>query len=749
MNLTNRLGSSTAGAPGFGFAVPAPSRRVARLATAAFLVVVLFIAAGAAGLGLYASSHTGRIYEGIDVAGIDLGGLTPEQARAELEDRFAAYAAMPLTLSSGDHTFQLTPAEAGARLDSAATVDAAMAWGRQGSLWDQSRDWTKALLRGVAIAPVIALDPHEVQSSLAAFAPKVVKPAIDATLTFDQGGQPSVVPDITGVRLDYVATTESLAQRIADFANDPVPLVTHDDPAAISASSLSTTLPAVAAAVDEPLMITAGDASWHVPVDALQPLFGLDPATSHLTVDSRPIRTLVENLATDVNHDAVDAGITVDDNGHLAVVPAANATAVDVDASVAAIANGLLHGDDQVALVVKETPPQIVDDMAAAAVKRGEALMTPGIALTWRGGQGMLDRGDLLRALTINSQPGKKEPFVFGLDPNQVWNSLSRYATDFDIPVQDARWRIIDGKIQLAVPESKGRALNLETGVASVMAAFLDHQSQVELDVRTIMPHWTAKDGAAITLGNAVLGEGATYYGDSSDARRNNIEVASSYLSGWLVPPGGVFSYAETVGQITEDSGFVTGLGIVDDGNGGFTTAPVVGGGICQVSTTLFQAVFWSGLPVLERHQHPYYLRNYGEAVTGLPGLDAMVNIEPDWRVDLRFQNTTGYWMAVILVPDGTTLYARIVGTDPGWDVVVPDPTISNQVHPDETMRYEESPELPLGQEKIVESAQDGFDVRIDRTVKKGDQVILQDSFSSSFAPSHNTTLRGTGTESQ
>ena len=128
----------------------------------------------------------------------------------------------------------------------------------------------------------------------------------------------------------------------------------------------------------------------------------------------------MENLATDVNHDAVDAGITVDDNGHLAVVPAVNATAVDVDASVAAITNGLLHGDDQVALVVKETPPQIVDDMAAAAVKRGEALMTPGIALTWQGGEGMLDRGDLLRALTIHSQPGKEEPFVFGLDPDLV-----------------------------------------------------------------------------------------------------------------------------------------------------------------------------------------------------------------------------------------------------------------------------------------------------------------------------------------
>jgi vancomycin resistance protein YoaR len=212
------------------------------------------------------------------------------------------------------------------------------------------------------------------------------------------------------------------------------------------------------------------------------------------------------------------------------------------------------------------------------------------------------------------------------------------------------------------------------------------------------------------------------------------------------VPPDGIFSYADSVGLITEERGFMTGLGIIDNGNGGFTTAPVVGGGICQVSTTLFQAAFWAGLPFEERHQHPYYLSTYGEAVTGLPGLDAMVNIEPDWTIDLKFRNTTDHWIAVVLVPDGAMVYARIVGTDPGWEVVVPAPTIENEVQaPTETL-YTESPELPLGQERVVEVAQGGFDVRIDRTVRDGGEVILQDAIFSSFNPSRNTIMRGTGT---
>ena len=523
-------------------------------------------------------------------------------------------------------------------------------------------------------------------------------------------------------------------------------MVTQDDPADVTAASLAPNLPEADAAVDAPLILSFDDSVWHIPPDNLRPLLGVDPATSNLRVDRRPLHTLVAGLANEIDRDAVDAGITVDDNGRLAVVPAITAARVDVDASVVAIAEGLLAGKDEIALVVDETPAEISDAMAAAAVERGEDLIDPGITLTWDGGEGLLDRGDLLRALTIRSQSGADEPFIFGLDPDLVRESLERYALDFDIPVQDARWRITDGKIQLAVPESKGRELDLDRGVASVTTAFLDQETEVQLGVRTLMPRWTGKDGSAITLGDDILGEGGTWYGDSSDARRQNVELASSYLSGWLVPPDGVFSYADSVGLITEENGFITGLGIVDDGRGGFTTAPVVGGGICQVSTTLFQAAFWAGLPILERHQHPYYLRTYGEAVSGLPGLDAMVNIEPDWRLDLKFKNTTGRWIAVVLIPDGAMVNARIVGTNPGWEVVVPEPTIENEVEAPEQMIYTESPELPLGQERVVESAQDGFDVRIDRTVLDGGKVILQDAVFSSFAPSRNTTLRGTGT---
>jgi vancomycin resistance protein YoaR len=121
-----------------------------------------------------------------------------------------------------------------------------------------------------------------------------------------------------------------------------------------------------------------------------------------------------------------------------------------------------------------------------------------------------------------------------------------------------------------------------------------------------------------------------------------------------------------------------------------------------------------------------------------------MVNIEPDWALDLKFRNTTGKWLAVILTADGETVGAKIVGTDPGWEVEVDQPAITNIVRASSDMNYTDSPELEPGQTLLVESAEDGFDVSITRRVRDGGEVILEDTTSSSFSPSRNLTLRGT-----
>jgi len=745
MSATARIGDATESWLSSRRQPSIASRMLTRWLTGALAVIALFLAAGALGLGLYASAHADRIYEGVTIGRVPVGGLSRDAARAKIEADFARYAESPLTLTAGEQTFPLTPAAAGARLDSDASVAAAFDVGRGGSLWARSRTWARDLLHGSRVEPLVTVDPVTAEQQLRTIAPEIVRAPVDASIAMTAEAQPALIADVPGVAFSLGATQARLINQITRLDSSPIAVVVRESPAAVPASALAPRLDRARAAVSGALVLSTTEGIWHVPARDLTRIVAVDPTTTDLRVDRQSLETLVAGLAAEIDRPAVDAAITVDANGYLAPVAGQAMAAVDVAATVAAIDSALRAGQHDVGFVVNRAEPKITTAAATAAAAKGESLIDAGMELSWSGGRARLGRNDLLRALTIRGQPGATEPFAFGLDTTIVADLLAPVAAEFDQPAADARFRIIDGQIQVVSQAKTGRALDLEAGVKTVLATFGKPDPSAKLTVETLKPKHTAADLSRITLGDDILAEASTYYGDSSEPRRLNVERASVLESGWLIPPDGVFSYVENVGDVDEANGFVTGYGIIADEGGGVTTAPVIGGGICQVSTTIFQAAFWAGLPIEERYQHPYYLRSYGEAPRGLPGLDAMVNIEEDWSLDLKVRNTTGEWLALVMIADGQNIYARLVGTNPGWDVQVSEPKITNFVPKASKMHYTQSSELPAGQELLVESAEDGFDVSIERTVSDGNRVIDQYAVSSSFAPAKNTTLRGTG----
>lgn len=727
-----------------GGPVPQPALAAARILTRALAVAVVFVLAGAIGLALYAQSHAGRVFEGVSAGGVRIGGLTEADARAAIDEAWRAWAATPLTIAADGTEHALVPADAGITLDLDATVDAAMAAGREGSAWRRSQEWGRGLVAGIATPLVVAIDPARAPAALAAAVPGVARPPSDARVAMDAAGAPALVPDRNGVAIDAAATLALVADRARDLSSAPVALKTTAVAAAVASEDLMPVLSEARAAVDAPLVIRAAGRTWHVPAADLARVVSVDPASGDLVADGRVLAGLVSALAAEIDRPVADAGLAVED-GRLVAIPSVTGRTVDADASLERLEGALLHGSDEVALVVRETEPAIDDATAERAAARGEELLNGGMTLTWTGGRAALGRSDLLRALTIATDPDRPEPFRLGLDPEVLAETLAPVAEAYDRPVADASFRYADAAVVLASEARPGRELDLDRGIPAIANAFGTKTAPtVIIPVVTIEPRWTGKDLASIRLGTDVLAEGGTWYGDSSDPRRQNVELAAAKVSGWLVPPGGTYSYAEHIGAVDEAAGFVTGYGIVEDG-GAFTTAPVVGGGICQVSTTIYQAAFWAGLPIVERYQHPYYMRLYGEAPSGLPGLDAMVNIDPEWTLDLRFENTTGNWIVVEVFADGQNVWSRIVGTNPGWTVAVAEPEITNRVTADPKMYYTDSPELPAGVEKVVESATDGFDVSITRTVSKGGTVIDEYTVSSSFTPARNLTMRGTG----
>ncbi|MDP9369665.1 MAG: peptidoglycan binding domain-containing protein [Chloroflexota bacterium] len=718
--------------------------RLARVLQLAVMMTGAVLLAGIAGLGLYANAHAERVFEGVDVAGVPVGGMTKAEAIAAVQDRFDAYAGQKITLIAGEQAFSLTPQDAGARLDEPATLDAVFAVGRTGSWWFRSQEWVRAIVDGVSVEPRVVVDEARLDGHLIALAPDVIRPPQDAHVSMDVVGQPTLVDDSPGVGLDVTSSRARISTHFQRLDPDSVPLVTPPLAAAIRSESLIDSLPHARAAVAKDLLLMTKEGSWTVARADLKRVVRVNPGDGRIVVDRPPLQNLVEGIAAGIDHASVDAGITVSAEGALVVVPGTDAAEVNVEITVDGIVQALSEGNHEVEITVARRAPAIVDSEAAAAVLDGEALVRRGMDLTWRGGDAQLGRGDLISALIVKTRPGDDRPFRFDLDPAVLNVVLSSVQEEIDRPAVDARFRLIDGVVTLDSDAEEGRALDLNKAVDDVREAVLEGKASVMLPIDPVEPRFTATDRSQIRLPD-VLADASTSYANSSDPRRQNVERAASLEDGWLVPPGGVFSYVENVGRIDDTNGFVTGFGIVAEEGGGVTTAPVVGGGICQVSTTIFQAAFWAGMPIVERYQHPYWLTSYGVAPRGMKGLDAMVNVEDDWALDMKFQNGTEDWIAVVLTADGQDITAKILGTDPGWTVRVDGPRITNVLPLDPSMHYTKSSELPKGEELLVETAQEGFDSSITRTVTQGGERIDTYTLTSSFLPSRNTTLRGTG----
>ena len=189
-----------------------------------------------------------------------------------------------------------------------------------------------------------------------------------------------------------------------------------------------------------------------------------------------------------------------------------------------------------------------------------------------------------------------------------------------------------------------------------------------------------------------------TNYSSSSQERKNNIALAVKTLNNTFVDVGGEFSFNRTVGPRTEKRGYKTAKIIV---NGKFTDG--VGGGVCQVSTTLYNAVLLAGLRVSEYHPHSLPVSYVA------PSFDAMVN---SGSADLRFINNTHNPVIIQAFADGTTLKIRILGESMKERYIRQSDVLEYIEPPEEEIIYDdklEYPELYEGESKFLQYGKRGY----------------------------------------
>lgn len=325
------------------------------------------------------------------------------------------------------------------------------------------------------------------------------------------------------------------------------------------------------------------------------------------------------------------------------------------------------------------------------------------------------------------------ENIYVSLGNSKVRSFFENHASDLNIEPVDALFTISSGSVILLRPSVIGEAIKITESVDMIVSAFEKNEPKaLELPRESQEPAISAQNASDIEKFGIreLIGKATTDFSRSPDNRVHNIKNGVKYISGALVKAGEEFSTVSKLGQIDASSGYLPELVIKED-----KTIPEFGGGLCQVSTTLFRAAMNSGLKITERQNHSYRVSYYEPPV----GMDATI-YSP--KPDLRFVNTTDSAILIYGYVSGYQVTFEVYGTNDGRVVEISNPEIFDITSPSETI-YIDDPSLEPGEEKRIDRAHDGAKAAFYYKVRKDGKLIENEKFLSYYVAWPAKYLRG------
>ncbi len=425
----------------------------------------------------------------------------------------------------------------------------------------------------------------------------------------------------------------------------------------------------------------------------------------------------LRKLADEIKRERQDAALTLD-GINVAVSPGLSGRELDVEATLDSLSRLLLArtGETEIALVIDESPPREWNLREAAAQVK-TALSSPlqligslpngDLLAPW-----ILTREQILAGLSVTlSGAGAERRYDVSVDLSAFASYLTTLSPNLSKPAAEGRFDFdpATGQLNPISPASEGRRLDVAETIRRLEAAVFDPVNRrVVMYFETLHPRYPAGVSGTELGITELVAEATTYYWGSWQNRRSNIALGAGKLHGIIIAPGEEFSFNQHLGDISPEAGYLEGSVIL-----GGATVTGIGGGICQVSTTMFRAAFSGGYAITERNSHGYRVGYYEYAGAG-PGLDAAI-WQPD--VDLRFQNNSPHHLLIesSFLGAQDALQFRIYSTA-HWRTVVEAPIIRDIVSapPEE---YIEAEDLALGQIRQIDYSADGADVLVYRNV--------------------------------
>jgi vancomycin resistance protein YoaR len=590
--------------------------------------LVAMVAAALAGVLAFAvvvdiAVTQGRVHPGVRVGDVAVGSMSPTEARQALGTAFVAGARKPVKAVFGSESWTVSAEQIGVRVDSTASIDAAMAVGRTGDALAMLGQRLAAVFGGVSV-PVLALgDEERAASVLDTIGAAVAIAARDASVTV-QGTSVGFVKSAPGRRLDRERTL-----------------------AGIATAFVTTTRAAPVVVVPVPAALADGDAQ-----QALQDARELV---------SGPVKVAFGAKVREVPREQVAAWVTF--------------TRV----------------------------PVITESVELSQIATGSA------------------------ETSLDAAFPAPVRLVAGFDPARIGVTIAPLTKGIGRPARDAAFVASEGTVRVT-PSQVGRGPDLAGLAADLARACVGGGTRTAtLRLTETQPKLTTEAARAMGVSDRIS-TFTTTYSSANPARVSNVHLLAKAFNYKLVPPGGTFSFNGTAGQRTAAKGYQEAPAIVDG-----KLVPQLGGGVCQVGTTFFNTVFFAGLPIVERHNHSFYISHYPK------GRDATVS----WGgPDLKFRNDTEGWLLIRTAYTSTSLTIALYGTDPGYTVRYTTSAFTGITS--HRVIEVKDPQLRKGVRIIEDAGIDGCRVTVVRTVYKGTKVVRTDTFVSNYRSKDETVRVGT-----
>ena len=442
---------------------------------------------------------------------------------------------------------------------------------------------------------------------------------------------------------------------------------------------------------------------------------GGDEVDPVLDVDESALEATIERLDSELGTEPVDATATFTAST-VRTTPATTGELLDEEAAREGLLSAYLAEEPAVELELVDVEPTITDaEMEAAVSELANPALSGPVTLVFGDSPVTLRPRDYAPALSLEEEGGELE-LATDLD---VIKRLVGDATATGAPV-DATWRLVDGEPRVVAAKP---GVSFEDG--AVTDTFLDLVTRPEgertgeVEAEVVEPDVTTKEARSWRIREQVSTFTTEY--PHADYRNTNIGRAAELVNGTVLAPGETFSMNDIVGERTRENGFTEGF-VISDG----ILKEDLGGGVSQLATTLFNAMFFAGLEDVEHKPHSFYIDRYPV------GREATVA----WGVlDLRFRNDTKHGVLVqsFIRPStpGTTgsvtvtMYSTKV-----WDIAARASERYNYTAPE--TRYLQTPDC------YAYTGSSGFTIDVFRDFRRpGDsEVVKTERFNTVYTPS-------------